>query len=383
MRRDERRHVIEVAVVLVVAEDENRLPPHVGILRENVERFGDVPRAIPRRARVVGEILRRDDPRNRRQFARAHILAELVEHIALRDPHPPLHATVVIGDLRPSRGNPDPPRWSRTPCGGGLLRAAAAWKNSPPSIARARAGRLPVADALGAHLFGDRCGPRLRCRLQLRERVRKRLHQLLEVLPMPRAKPHAVLGEVFERIVAEVRQPRVLSAPARSRRSVRSDRRTTRRPPLRAARETSSSSTVVSKSASSFRTHALACGVGLVANRPRPEVQPVRRRAGERRAEVLVADRERVGERVIERNVLAGVIAERERLARVIVVSARLSSRASGRAVRRCARAIGRPSRAAGSPSTSPLCPGCSGGTARRFHPRDSSGARPGCRPAA
>ena len=76
--------VIEVAIV---GEDKDRLLPHLRVLREDVHDFGDIPRAIPRRGRVIGERFRRTQPRNRRQLALIHILAELVEDIALGNHH--------------------------------------------------------------------------------------------------------------------------------------------------------------------------------------------------------------------------------------------------------------------------------------------------------
>ena len=175
--------------------------------------------------------------------------------------------------------------------------------------------------ALGAHLFGHRVGPRLRRRLQLRERVRQRLHELLEVPPMPRAEPHVVLGEVFERIVAEVRQPRVALRvqPGRHAQLVLID----------APRDAGLLQPLGKRLPAHRRVeirvlipHArLRLRVGFFTNRSRPQMQPVRRGAGERRAEILIANRERIGERVVERNVLAVVIAERERLARVVLVA--------------------------------------------------------------
>ena len=69
MRRGERRNVIEIAVVLIVSKDENRLLPDLGIVCKDIHHLGNVPRAIPCRGGMIGEVLRRAQPGDQRWAA--------------------------------------------------------------------------------------------------------------------------------------------------------------------------------------------------------------------------------------------------------------------------------------------------------------------------
>src|SRR5262245_33811316 len=89
-------HMVEVAVVFVVAQDEDGLLPYFGIMREDVQDFGDVPGAVPGCNWMVGKVFGSDDPRHGRQSAGPHILTKLVEHIALRYSNRALDGAVHI-----------------------------------------------------------------------------------------------------------------------------------------------------------------------------------------------------------------------------------------------------------------------------------------------
>src|SRR5947209_17933224 len=56
----------------------------IWIVRQNIQDLGDHPRSVPRRARMIGEVLRRNDPRYGGQLALPDIGPELVEHVAFR-----------------------------------------------------------------------------------------------------------------------------------------------------------------------------------------------------------------------------------------------------------------------------------------------------------
>ena len=84
MRRDKRRHVVEVAVVLVVGQDERPFfsrPPgyssECSTLRRYTTRRTRPSRDDRRNAQAA------DEPGNGRQLPGADVLAELVEHVAL------------------------------------------------------------------------------------------------------------------------------------------------------------------------------------------------------------------------------------------------------------------------------------------------------------
>src|SRR5690606_13538803 len=83
----ERYGMVEIAVVLVVRQYENRLCPNLGVLREDIHHLAYIPRAKPGRIGVVRKQLRRYQPRYGGQLARGHILAELVQDVALGDAH--------------------------------------------------------------------------------------------------------------------------------------------------------------------------------------------------------------------------------------------------------------------------------------------------------
>jgi hypothetical protein len=85
MRRDKRWNMVEVAVVFIVSENENRLFPGLGILSEDVERFGDVPRSVPGRIGMVRELFRRHEPTDRRKIDRFDIAAKLMKEVAFGD----------------------------------------------------------------------------------------------------------------------------------------------------------------------------------------------------------------------------------------------------------------------------------------------------------
>ncbi len=58
MRRDKRRDVVEVTVVLVVRENEDGLLPNFGTTRENFQRFAQIPGPYHAEPGVIGEALR-------------------------------------------------------------------------------------------------------------------------------------------------------------------------------------------------------------------------------------------------------------------------------------------------------------------------------------
>jgi hypothetical protein len=141
---------------------------------------------------------------------------------------------------------------------------------------------------------------------------------------MVRGEADAVLREELERIVAVVRQPvvLVLAQTGLDRQIVLVDlpgdavvlEQLRKRPPT-------PHRVVV---ALLIADDGLLVGARLRANGARPEVAAVRRRAGQRRAEVLVTDRERVGQRVVERDVGTGVVTERQRRGGVIALGGAL-----------------------------------------------------------
>ena len=75
--RGEGRHVIEVAVVLVVGQDEDRLLPNFGLLREDAERLGEHPGSVPGRTGMIGTAFGRNQPGDRGELALRHIAPEL------------------------------------------------------------------------------------------------------------------------------------------------------------------------------------------------------------------------------------------------------------------------------------------------------------------
>ena len=79
--------VVEEAVVLVVGDEQRRLRPDVLVGGQGVQDLRDVPGAVVRRpVRVLGERLRRYDPRHLRQLLAHDVRAQLVEErAALRD----------------------------------------------------------------------------------------------------------------------------------------------------------------------------------------------------------------------------------------------------------------------------------------------------------
>src|SRR5262249_23041845 len=85
MRRREWRNMIKVSVIFVIGQNKNGLFPDFRVARQYVHCFGDVPCAIPRRARMIGKVLRRDQPGDRRQTAVFYILPKLMEDVPLRD----------------------------------------------------------------------------------------------------------------------------------------------------------------------------------------------------------------------------------------------------------------------------------------------------------
>src|SRR6185437_7167619 len=85
MRYPERRYVIEVSIVLVVSQDEDRFLPHLRIVSENVHHFRDIPGPKPRCSRMIRVVFRSNQPGHRRQIAVMHIFAELIEDVALGD----------------------------------------------------------------------------------------------------------------------------------------------------------------------------------------------------------------------------------------------------------------------------------------------------------
>ena len=98
-----RRNVIEIAVVLIVSQDEYRLPPDFGVLGQDVEDFRQIPLAVPRRRRVIGEAA----PAGRRATKRwegcasVHILAKLMQDVALRHlASAAAFVAVLVGDFR-------------------------------------------------------------------------------------------------------------------------------------------------------------------------------------------------------------------------------------------------------------------------------------------
>src|SRR5688572_2940246 len=52
-RRDKRRYMIKISVILVVAKNKDRFLPYFRVLREDVYGFGQIPCSIPRCTRVI------------------------------------------------------------------------------------------------------------------------------------------------------------------------------------------------------------------------------------------------------------------------------------------------------------------------------------------
>src|ERR1051325_1134923 len=98
MWRNKWRNVIEVTIVLIITKNEDRFPPDGGILREDIQDLTQIPRAIPRCARMIGKIFGRNNPRHRGQLPAPNVSTELMKHIALGHAHLALCFAITIGN---------------------------------------------------------------------------------------------------------------------------------------------------------------------------------------------------------------------------------------------------------------------------------------------
>src|SRR5262245_25736225 len=97
--RREWRDMIEVTVVLVIRQDEDSLFPDIGILRQYVHDFRDVPCSIPGGRRVVGKLLWTDDPGNSREVSAVDVFAILEKEVAALHFHLECFVAVAIGEV--------------------------------------------------------------------------------------------------------------------------------------------------------------------------------------------------------------------------------------------------------------------------------------------
>src|SRR5690606_25001181 len=61
--------MVKVAVILVIVEDEDGLFPNLRILGEDIQDLRHIPSSIPRRARMIGELLWSHHPRYSRKLS--------------------------------------------------------------------------------------------------------------------------------------------------------------------------------------------------------------------------------------------------------------------------------------------------------------------------
>ncbi len=225
---DRRQHVVEVPVVLVVGDEQRRALPQRLVAHQRLEHRPRVVRAVARAGgRVLGVLVRRDDP----------------------------------GDLGDRAGG-------------------------------------AVGDELGEHVV-DVVRPERRPRVRL-----PRLHRALDGEPLPRRRGRLLRGLVLlvepQRVVAVVADPAVVpAAVAHLVVGVHLPGDARLQQQLGVGGDVGELDGVVRRV------------VDPAVRRARPEVHPVRAGRPEDRLVVPVADGERVGERVVERQVVAGEVAHR------------------------------------------------------------------------
>ena len=360
MRCDKRRDVIEVTVILVVGHEEDGLFPDLRIAGQNVQHFRDVPRAVPGRRRVVGKCLGTDKPRHRRQAAFGHILAEAMQHVALRHFQSAFHFAVVIGDL-----------------GELAVKGIADIRGKGPRMKVLFTRRKPVKPILRPFqpfcLITFECGREMGdpffqlglpfgraglsdLLLQSIDLARKFPQLFVSIRSVRSGQPHLILIEVFERIVTEVRQPGVFALAESGFESqfvlVNLPRDAVVLQSFGEGRPTRPTTVIDVLIANVGRR----IGSLPLANRPGPQVETIGSRRGQGRAEMLVADRKRIRQGVVKGedppgcNIPASTASPRTRGVPTV------SPITTGRDDRDFERRPGRPGRAAGFPSTSTCC---------------------------
>ena len=166
---------------------------------------------------MIGKILRRDEPRDRRQRSARHVVPELVQHVAVRHADLARRAAVAVRQFR-QRSVRRVARVRRERLLRGVLSRAPTARSTPrrcTSCARfrrwtaaAKSQRLPSAVSFAR--FRREVWRASQRAFLLLNPSRRFGEELWEIRASALGEPDVVLREPFDRVVAEVAEPRVL-----------------------------------------------------------------------------------------------------------------------------------------------------------------------------